>query len=182
MSDVQTQRTRAELLQLMLVHKAAAAAAEAELKGRAEALFATEGSADTWRLPGGQVITGQTRDRATIVDREAFLVWLAKAYPHQVTTRTVTITEPINERWIAEELLPALTPLDPDELAPGEQTQLMHEDGALVPGVTWAKGGGLSGVSIRPDSAVTRRLRAAAQAYIEGTGPLPLPGGEPGPS
>lgn len=171
-------RTRAELLQLKMVHGAAAAAAEAELKGRAAQLFTDEGSADTWRLPGGQVIVQLTNDRAEIVDREAFLAWLAAAYPHQVRTEVITVRTVINEKWLAEELLPTLTPLDPGELEAGEQTQLMDAEGTLVPGATWRKGGGLHAVSIRPDSTVARRLKAAAAAYIDGTGPLPLPGFE----
>jgi hypothetical protein len=166
-------RTRADLLMLRMVHGAASAAAEAELKSRAAKLFEEEGSADTWRLPGGQVITQETKDRAAIVDREAFLRWLANAYPHQVEVESVVVRTVINERWLTEELLPSLKPMDPDELAPGEQTQLMDAEGTLIPGVTWSKGGGLYGVSIRPDSAVTRRLKAAAAAYIDGTGPLP---------
>lgn len=168
MSDEQMPRTRAQLLQLMLAHEAAAAACKAALRDEAAELFTKHGSADTWRLPGGQVITSQTHDRASIVDEPAFLAYLAKVQPHQVTTRTVT--EPVNRKWVLEEFLPALQPLDPDELEAGEQTQLMDAEGTLVPGVTWAKGGGLSSVTVRPDSAVTRRLRAAAEAYAAGRG------------
>lgn len=170
---VRPPRTRAELLQLQMVHGAAAAAAEAELKDRARQLFAEEGSADTWRLPGGQVIVQLTNDRAEIADRDAFLAWLAAAYPHQVTTRTIVVTEVINEKWLTEELLASLTPLDPDEADPGEATMLMDAEGTIVPGVTWRKGGGLYGVSVRPDATVKRRLKEAAAAYIDGTGTLP---------
>lgn len=170
-------RTRDELLRMKLEADALSNAAEAELKRRARQLWEVERSADTWRLPLGQVQTALTHDRAAIKDREAFLAWLANAVPHQVKVEVIEVRTVINERWLVEEYLPTLLPMDPEETDPGEQTLLSTADGELVPGVAWLKGGTLHQVSIVGDKTVQRSLRLGATAYIEGSGPWPLPNG-----
>lgn len=173
-------RSRSELLQIALAHKAAYLAAENELKERAAELFETEGSADTWRLPGGMVITSVTQPRAVITDREAFLDWLERNYQHQVKSEVVTVRTVVNQNWLDEQLLGRLVPAAEDE---DGGLAVDMEGGAVVPGVRWRKGGTLSGVSIRPDPDLQRRLRAAVAPYIDGAGPMPgLPAGESSPS
>lgn len=163
-------RTRAELLQLMMAHKAAAAEAEAELKKRARDLFETEESADTWRLPLGQVITALTHDRVEITDMDALVEWLNTFYSHQV--REVHRKEVINPAWLTEQLFPSFRPMDPEENDP--RTLLMDpRTNEPVPGVCWIKGGGLHQISVKPDADAVRLLRAAAKQYIEGTGTMP---------
>ena len=174
MTDGTTVRalTRLELLQMHLTAKAIAGAAEAELKRRATDLFATERSADTWRLAGaGQVITAQEHDRVEVVDLEALGRWLLSHFPHQV--REVRRLEIINTAWLSDVFLAELMPLDGEKAEAGDEAPVMTAEGTIVPGVVWRKGGGLHGVSIRPDSGVMRAVRRAAEAYIAGTGALP---------
>lgn len=177
------ERSRSERYRLMLAHKAAASALEAGLKDEAAAEL-EKGVRVTWELVGGgSVVVNLRHDSTSIADTEAFMEWLALAYPHQV--QRICRLEAINAKWIAEAFLPTLVPFpegdepDPEEAAQGARYPVLNPDGgAVVPGAIWTKGGGLASVSIRNDPAAVRRMNLAAAEYAQGTGTMP--GLEPG--
>lgn len=159
-------------MQLLLAHKAAAAAIEAEIKARVTRNYAEEGSADTWRLPGGLVTANLSTGGAEIVDRPAFLSWLALRHPTEVERKLIRVTEVRNDRWL-KQLLGRLVPMDPEELEPGEGTPCVEDSGEIIPGVVWRAGDRLVSVSIRPDADITRRLAAVATDYADGKRDMP---------
>jgi len=166
---------RTELVQRMLAHRAVAEDCERALKGEAERIFAEHRTADTWRMPGtGQVVVSLTRDRAAVVDEAAFLAWLGRRYP----TEVVWVPKVRNPEWL-KQLLGRLAAVDPEELAPGEATMCADDEGTVIPGVEWRKGGCFYGAAVRPETALSRRLAKAAEAYVlDGT---PMPGMIEGP-
>lgn len=151
---------RQELLEAYLAHTEAAAACAKRLKTLAGAEFETEQVAVSWKMAGlGKVETGTTRDRVIVNDERAFVDWLARSRPSEVvyTAR--------NWQWVREVLLPKLTPVDPEECAPGEATMCADAEGTIVPGVEWRAGGQLHAVSITGDPGLKRALAAAAAEY-----------------
>lgn len=163
-----TRRTSKELFQLYAAHKAAAAALEAELKGRA--LDAHEaGELASGPLPGvGRVTLAFAHDAAAVVDEQAFLRFLQQRLPDEV----VTVLAPRNPNWV-KVYLESLIPDDPDETPPGKPTTMHTPDGASVPGVVWTKGGKLTSVSLAVERDVQRRLGVAAKQYATGAGKMP---------
>jgi hypothetical protein len=159
-------RSKDELMRLLLAHDAAAAALRAELKGRQALAFARDGSADTSRLAYGTVTANINHDRAEVVDEQAFYAWLKGKTPTEVEQVTSYVVR--NPKWLGEVFLPTLAPLDPQDIDPGQATQVMYEDGELVPGVVWRRGGDLHSVSIRTDRDAVKRLAAAATLYAAG--------------
>lgn len=175
-------RTRDERFQLMLAHRAAAKALEASLKDEAAEEYELHRTRVTWDLVGGgSVMASLVHDATRVVDPEAFMEWLAVAYPHQV--RRVTRLEVINQDWVSKVLLPSLVPLalaeddpEPAQAKPGDRLTTIdpaESSGAVVPGVRWCKGGGLSSVSVKTDKAAEARMNLAAAAYVEGVGAMP---------
>lgn len=171
---------RDEKLRLMLAHRAAAAALEADLKNEAAEEYAEHGARVSWEWAGaGSVIASLNHDTVIVTDQDAFLDWLAADSPHQVRPRTGW--EVINPKWLAEVYLPGLVPQeeydDLDAIAeprPGDRRSVMCPDsGALVPGVRWVRGGGLRSVAIKADPAAMRQLNLAAATYALGRGPMP---------
>lgn len=160
----------------MLAHKAAASALENALKDAAAAEFEEEGVRVTWALPGGgQVVTSLTHDAAVITDPEALLIWVKGQFPEQVQR-----TEQVRPAYVSK-LLSSVVPieLDPEERQPEEAVPgtrfcvVLPGDGAVVPGIRWVKGGGLSSVAIRNDKAAVQRMNLAAAEYAAGTGAMP---------
>lgn len=163
---------RAEMMRRWLAHKLAAAACEKALKGEAQRAFDEQGSADTWRMPGaGTLSVSLAHDRASVTDDAAFMEWFAKRYPTEVVT--VTRVEVRNPEWV-KTMLAGLEAVDPDELEPGDATMVCDpEGGEIVPGVEWRKGGRFLSASIRPDSDLERRMKKAAEAYVNSGEPMP---------
>jgi hypothetical protein len=171
-------RTRAELLRLHLLHKAAAAAFEAALKDRAASIFNTEGSADTWRLPLGLVTTNVNQAKAVVADEEAFLDYLEE-HTAAVTRREIReVPAAFRERFL-EGLTVYLNEQDEDEVKrsgrPGEMFDVYDsQTGAVVPGVKFTTGGTLASVSIRPDSDVKREANLSMWDYVSGEAEQPF--------
>lgn len=173
-------RPRVERYQLMLAHRAAAAALEASLKDEAAGEYEREHVRVTWEWPGaGQVVASLRHDAVTITDQETLTAWLRVNYPHQV--RQVTRWEPINTAWLTDEFLAGLVPTpfaddepEPAKAAPGDRLTVVDPNGgAVVPGVRWVKGGGLASVAVKPDRDAVRRMNLAAAEYAAGAGPMP---------
>lgn len=169
-------RTRAERLQLMLAHRAAASALEASLKDEAAEEAEREGAKINWSWPGqGQVYTSHNDDASTVTDPAALLTWVKSNYPEQVQ-----VIEAIRPAWL-KVFLDTVEPIpdgdetpEPERVAAGDRLNVVDpRGGAIVPGVRWVKGGGLRSVSVKPDPDATRRMNLAAAAYAAGTGPLP---------
>lgn len=179
---------RDEKLRLMLAHRAAAAALEADLKNEAAEEYALHGARVSWEWPGaGSVVASLNHDAFLVTDQDAFMAWLASDSPHQVRARTGW--EAINPKWLSETYLPGLVPLDEDEDVegvapprPGDRRPVACPDtGAIVPGVRWVRGGGLRSVAVKADQDAVRRLNRAAADYANGAGPMPgLTTGESG--
>lgn len=152
---------RDELLREMLRHKVAAAAIEAKLKADALAAYQRDGQATTRYAGVGQIIVSLAQDGPTVVDAyvDAFLDWLAREHPGEV----ITVRQVRNPAAV-KAILAKLNPVDPDELDPGESTPLCDNDGVVVPGVVWTRGGHIVSTSIRPDDTLRRRLATEAAA------------------
>ncbi len=163
---------RDDLVLRYLAHAAAADALKRQIRERQGRAYVDEGAAETWRLPGvGQVSASITQDGVSIHDTDAFALWIAERYPHQVRTRTVT--EVINPDW-ARKIAAGLTPVDPGTVKPGEKTFMVDADGVAVPGVVWRRGGTFISSAVKPDSDLQAVLEDAAEKYAkEGT---PMPG------
>jgi hypothetical protein len=173
-----TELNRAELMRRMLAHKAAAAACETALKTAALQEATDQGTVVTWRVRDVGILTvGVANDCSRVIDADKWLDWLAARYPTEVITEEVTVRRVISPAWEAT-VLAALIPLDPDELEPGGQAQVMDREGTLVPGVVWTRGGALTGAAITGDSALKRVFAAAAAAYVQGA---PMPAVDPPP-
>jgi hypothetical protein len=168
-------RSRSERLALVLLHRAAAEALEARLKREAIDLFEQEQSADTWKLPDGQVITATTHDRQSVSDRDALLDYLER---HTGAVQTVTTRE-VSDAF----LKPFLAGLIPyvvregkearrataqERRQPGATFPVMDTEGREVPGVQWTAGGLLYGVSLKPDPKRTERLAFVVGDYADG--------------
>jgi hypothetical protein len=170
---------RDELLRLHALHKAAAAALEAQLKNQALDEYTSHGAAVTWRLSDGQVITGIQQDAVRVVDREAFLDYLEEhtAAVQRVEVRSVpgAFEESFLEKAVAAVKDPSdwATPDHPEaptklERSPGEGFPVADAEGRIVPGLQFVAGGRVSSISIRLDDTAKEITRRAAARYAEG--------------
>ena len=71
------------------------------------------------------------------------------------------------------QLLQGLLPTDPEELGPGGQTSLIDDEGTVVPGVVWTKGGAYKHAAITGDGTLKRQYAQAAAVYAAGGGDMP---------
>jgi hypothetical protein len=168
-------RSRAERLALVALHRAAAEALEARLKREALDLFEQEQSADTWKLPDGQVITATTNNRQDVVDREALLDHL-EAHTAAVTRREVReVPDGFLKSYLAS-LSPVVEREDgtvrlastKERKEPGATFPACDPNGVIVPGVRWTAGGLLYSVSIKLDPARREYLASHAMDYASG--------------
>ncbi len=169
-------RSRAELLRLHLLHRAAAAAFEAELKNRAAEIFDAERSADTWRLDLGLVTTNVNQPRAVVTDMEALLDYLEQ---HTAAVHRREVREVPEEflKGFLGSLSPHVEWDDEEEQArygkPGETFMVKIQDD-VVPGVRYTTGGTLASVSIRLDSEAKRMANLSVEAYVAGEADQPF--------
>lgn len=168
---------RDDLFRMMLTARAVAAECEQRLKGGIKTVFDVHHTADTWRIAGvGVVAAAQNNDRTEVVDQAALVDWVARTYPTEVTT--VTVTQVRNPAWLAallEELLPVTPPDKPDdwEPTPGDTLPARDADGAVVPGVLWRMGGDFRSASITPERALVKQLAVRAREFVASGGRLP---------
>lgn len=171
-------RSANELMRLWMAHKAAADALEGELKGRA--LDAHEaGELAAGPIPGlGRVELRLSKDAARIVPlyEQAFLAYLVERCPDEV----VVVRALRNPNFGKFYLDNYGTPVDPDELPAGHATMMVNvNDGSVIPGAEWTRGGRLDSVALVRDSSVKSRLGRTAKQYAMGAGVMPgLPSGE----
>lgn len=164
-------RRRADLLLRYVAHTAAADALAAELKRQAEAAYRDQGSLDSWRIAEtGRVSASATHDAVHVSDPAAFLNWVAFTRPDEI--EVVRQVRPSSQEAILKRLKPVRDPQQIRQMAPGETCDCHDEEGTIVPGVTWRRGGLYAGASITPDGALRREFAAYARAYVEGA-PMP---------
>lgn len=164
-------RSKAELVALALAHEAAAKALRDELEARAEHAWLTDGAATTDRLGFATASTSTSQDTVAIVDDDLFLPWLKRNHPTEVVDKWERVTRPRNPKWVRkriQDFRPVATPEEIKELEPDDTTGVVDEDGTIVPGVVWIRGGRFKSISVRPEAAAAERLRGAAQLYAAG--------------
>lgn len=163
-------RSARELFQLFMAHKAAAEQCEAALKSRALDAF-EKGDLASGPLPGlGRVELRFSQGGPSVVPEleQQFLMWLRERMPDEV----VVVFKLRDPGYAKLYLGQQATPVDPDELGPGEPTFMVDKRGEVIPGVKWTKGGRLETVALTRDSDMKRRLDKAAHGYARGTGPM----------
>lgn len=135
-----------------------AAKASAELAAAAEAEYAEQGVAPTWRIRGlGTIPLALSQDQVVVVDERAYLDWVAARYPTEVE-ETVRVRPAFDEHLRKGAAKRGDPPCD----AAGEP----------IPGVAFVPGGRPKGISLRLEPAAKAGAAAAAAAYLEAMPPV----------
>jgi hypothetical protein len=171
---------RAELMRRLAAHKAAAAACERALKAEAERNYIEQGTADTCRVPDvGTLSVSLTQSATNVVNQDVLLDWLEKNHPDQVVEEVVTVRRVRSQKWLSL-MMAEWEPVDPDYVEPGDATSCMDDEGTIIPGVEWRKGGRYLHASVTVDAGLKRQYAAAAVAYVQHGVPMPAVSSSPG--
>ncbi|GAA2327401.1 hypothetical protein [Dactylosporangium salmoneum] len=135
--------------------KSRAAGARNALDKQAQAEFARDGIAPTWRIPDvGTVPLSLTADRVDVVDEAAYTEWVAATFPEQVETIVTTRVRPAYDEVVRK--------------AAAKRRAACTEDGEVIPGLEFVAGGAPKGISIRASSDAKESAAALADAALDG--------------
>lgn len=149
--------------------EALAGAMRDALKDEARGEYEGNGTAPSWRLADGSLVTGSVHnDRCEVANQDAFMAWLVEHMPQLVHMVVVPRDPKVVAAFLAEVAESGPRP-DPEtgerpDLEPGDQA----DNAADIPGVTFVKGGLFKTVTVTIDPGSKRRLKAAALAYLAG--------------
>lgn len=152
---------RFEMIRQALLWEQVAAAAKAkaakfreELTQDAQAEYAEQGTAPTWRLPDiGTVSLPVSKETVYVADEQAFLDWAQQFHSGEVETVT-RVRASFRALLLAE--------------CRGEDDMVVWmREGALVPGLAVRPGGQPQSLSFRPSTAAKEVAAAGAQHLVE---------------
>lgn len=144
---------------LMLEQVAAAARARAaelrdDLTADAQAEYAEQGTAPTWRLPDiGTVTLPISAERVVVDDEQVLTGWVTAFHPDEVETLT--------------RVRPAFLTALLAECRGDEGGVVWMREGALVPGLAVRPGGQPQSLSFRPSPDAKRVAAAGAERLVE---------------
>lgn len=146
---------------LLLMHAAAAAALEESLKAEAQREHEENGTAASWRMEPATITASLARDRAEVTDETAFWGYLKARYPDEF----MTVTVPRNSKWV--NAMRATFAARPVRDEGGRTTgAVMDEEGTVVPGLRFDRGGRFLSASVKPNPAHADVLLAAARYAV----------------
>lgn len=153
---------REEMARLLAMHKAAAGALEQALRSEARQEQEKGGGAPTWRLRAATVAARTAHAQAVVTDTQAWLGWLEARHPGS----TRMVREPVNPKF-ANQVREAMAPF-PERDQDGRTTgRFLDEDGTVVPGVVFERGGQPLNASITLNAGHMPALVSAAMLAIE---------------
>lgn len=152
---------RFEKIRQVLLWEQVAAAARAkaavhrdELTQDAQAEYAEQGTAPTWRLPDiGTVSLPVSTERVVVADEPTLTAWVAAFHPDEVETLT--------------RVRPAFLTALLAECRGDEGGVVWMREGALVPGLAVRPGGQPQSLSFRPSPDAKRVAAAGAERLVE---------------
>lgn len=149
---------RDDRVALLLMHRAAAEALEESLKAEAQHEHEEHGTAASWRMAPATITANLANDRAAVVDEAAFWGYLKERHPGEFHTVTV----PRNPKWV--NLMRAAFAKRPVRGQDGRATgAVMDEEGSVVPGLAYERGGRFLSASVKPNEEHARVLLDAAR-------------------
>lgn len=149
---------REEKARLLLMHRAAAAALEADLKLAVRREREDHGTAASWRTSAATIVANIAKDRVVVTDDQPFLAYLRQEWSEEIHE----VLAPRSASWAdaRRKDLARFAERDPDTKKP--TGRLVDAEGTVIPGVRFEPGGGYLSASITPDKKVTEVLLAAA--------------------
>jgi hypothetical protein len=147
---------------LLLMHQAAAAALAADLKASAKEEHEKHGTGVSWRTKPALITGNIAKDRAVVVDDQAFYAYLAKIHPEEFVERLA----PRNPSWVEivrRSMLP-FAERDPETKKP--TGRVLDREGTVVPGLAYERGGGYVSTSITPNAETAKVLLDAARYAV----------------
>jgi len=151
---------RFEMIRRTLMWESVAAAARAkaaklrdDLTADAQAEYAEQGTAPTWRLPDiGTVTLPVSKETVYVADEAALLDWVKASNPDEVE-----VSYRVRPAFLAS-LLETTVPHDGAVIDP---------EGTVVPGLAVREGGRPGSLAFRPSSAAKAVAQAGAQQLVE---------------
>lgn len=149
---------RDDRVALLLMHRAAAEALEESLKAEAQREHEEHGTAASWRMAPATVTTNLANDRAEVTDEASFWGYLKARWPGEF----ITVTIPRNMKWV--NLMRHSFATRPVRGQDGRATgAVLDEEGTVVPGLRFERGGRFLSASIKPNEGHARVLLDAAR-------------------
>jgi len=144
---------RADMIQALAAHQAAARALRAALEDAAREELTRAGTAPTWKTSdGSRVSVGLTQARVVVTNEEAFIDWARVKFPEELIERTVV---EFRNRAVRDMILV-------------EWGQQANE---LPPFLARVEGGEFHSLTFTPAPDTRRRLAETAEAYAAGITP-----------
>lgn len=151
---------RAEMIRAAAACDALGSALRAAIKAAARADFEEQGTAPTYRMPGYTVSTSITHDGIEVVDEQLWLEFVTRRWPGEVET-----VRRVRSSWQSVYFAAVLGRGDPP----------CDDEGTVLPGLAYRRGGEFRSVSVLPDAQTKWLLRKTAAEIASGVRPLELP-------